>query len=268
MKRLLASALAVVCLASVSFAQEQTVRRVGDGREDRQIQKLSILMKSKILIQEDQPAGEIIDVVLSNGGCVEYLVASYEQKYYVIPYTVATVRYPDQVVFVDVAPAQFRKVQFFQRDSWPDLYAANYRSQVMTVFNVNVRDRSGPDRDRPDRDRDRPDRDRPDRDRNPGGTDRPGRDRDPGAPRDRNDRDNKDRDNKDRPDDRNRDERPTDPARPRPMPQNPRPGDAPADPPRPSPDASNRDADKPNPPRKEAPKPEQPPKPAPAPKSE
>ena len=257
MKRLLASALAVVCLASVSLAQEQTVRRVGDGREDRPIQKLSVLMKSKILIQEDQPAGEIVDVVLSNGGCVEYLVASYEQKYYVIPYTVATVRYPDQVVFIDVAPAQFKKVQFFQRDSWPDLYAANYRSQVLTVFNINVRDRSGPDRDRPDRNP--PDRDRPDRDRNPGDTDRPGRDRDPGTPRDRNDRDNKDRDDKDRP---------TDPARTRPMSPNPRPGDAPADPPRPSPDASNRDADKPNPPRKEAPKPEQPPKPAPAPKSE
>lgn len=263
MKRLLASALAVVCLASVSPAQEQTVRRVGDGREDRQIQKLSILMKSKILIQEDQPAGEIVDVVLSNGGCVEYLVASYEQKYYVIPYTVATVRYPDQVVFIDVAPAQFKKVQFFQRDSWPDLYAANYRSQLMTVFNVNVPDRSGPDRDRPDRDRDRPDRNDRDRpDRNSGDSDRPGRDRDSGTPRDRNDRDNKDR-----ADNPSRDDRATEPARPRPMPQNPRPGDAPADPPRPTPDASNRDADKPNPPRKEAPKPEQPPKPAPAPKS-
>jgi len=262
-------ALAVACLAGASPAQERTVRRVGDGRGDTKIQKMSVLMKSKVLIQEDQPAGQIVDIVLSDGGCVEYLVATHEQKYYAIPFAATTVRYPDQVVFIDMAPAQFRKVQFFQQDSWPDLYAANYRDEVFAVFNVNVRNRNdNPDRDRPDRNP--PDRDRPGRgDRD---NDRPGRE--PGAPRDRTDGD--------RPTDRNRDDRSTDPARPRPTPQTPptdrKPGDAPADPPRPSPDASDRDAAKPprpeakpakpEPPKATAPKPPRPEEPKPAPKEE
>ncbi|MDX1968384.1 MAG: hypothetical protein SFV23_14505 [Planctomycetaceae bacterium] len=102
------------------------------------VQKLSVLLKSKVLIQEDQPAGQVVDVVFSEGGCVDYVVVNYEQQYYAIPYSAVTMRYADQIVFVDVAPAQFRKVQFFSNTSWPDFYADTFRQQTFSTFAVKA----------------------------------------------------------------------------------------------------------------------------------
>lgn len=161
------SAVGLLVLSFAVSASAQTVRKVDAAGGGRQVQKLSVIMKSKVLIQEDQPAGQIVDVVLSDGGCVEYLVAQHDSKYYVLPYQAAEVRYADQVVFVDVAPTQFRQVQFFTQDRWPDVYATEYRQQVNTFFNVRV-DGDRDNRDRPrDNNRDAAPRDR--NDRNPAG---------------------------------------------------------------------------------------------------
>src|SRR5688572_15019673 len=64
--------------------------------------QLTTILKSKVVIQEDQPAGQVVDFVLSDGGCVEYVVASYDDQYYAIPYSAATVRFDDRLVFVDM----------------------------------------------------------------------------------------------------------------------------------------------------------------------
>jgi hypothetical protein len=110
-----------------------------------QVIKLSRILKSKVLIQQDQPAGIVTDVVLSDGGCVEYLVVSNEDQFYVVPYAATQVRYADQVVFLDMAPAQFQKVTYFSANSWPNLFAPAYRTQIYSFYglgapraNVNV----------------------------------------------------------------------------------------------------------------------------------
>lgn len=105
--------------------------------EDVKIQKISALMKSKVLIQEDAERGKIVDVVISDGGCVDYVVASYEDEYYVVPYSAVELRPANSVVYVDISPAQFREVHFFSGNSWPDLYASDFRQQVFTTFNVS-----------------------------------------------------------------------------------------------------------------------------------
>ena len=216
LKNSLLIGLTAVCLSSATApAQERVVRRVETTASGgREIHKLSVVMKSKVLIREDKPAGQIVDVVLSDGGCVEYLVATHEDKYYILPYQATEVRYADQVVFVDIAPAQFQKVQFFSQDRWPDVYSTEYRQQVNTVFNVRVdadsrtrvRDRS--DRDVNDRNRDRNDRNDPNREAG-----------------DRNERDPRGAANRDNParDARNRDDRDTAPRTDR----TPREGDRP-----------------------------------------
>jgi hypothetical protein len=174
--------------------------------------RLSAIMKSKILIQDDQSAGTVTDVVLSDSGCVDYVVASYEDQYYVIPYSAVNYRAADQVVFVDIAPAQFRRVQFFTGNNWPDFYASNYQQTVFSVFGVNNVRRDGPrstlkpnlDRDG-DRDGNRNregDRNR-DADRNRDGERNRDRDADRNRDRDSNtpakDRNKDDADNQDRP---------------------------------------------------------------------
>lgn len=134
----LAIGLAAVLTASGAFAQEETTVRTKTTTTTTGGQRFSVLLKSKVLIRDDQPAGQIVDVVFNEGGCVDYLVASYEDQYYVVPYSATQVRYADQIVFVDIAPTQFRKVQFFRGNNWPNFYANDFRTNVFTTFNVNT----------------------------------------------------------------------------------------------------------------------------------
>jgi hypothetical protein len=184
---------------------------------DVQVRRISNIMKTKVIIQDDKPAGEIVDVVYNDGGCIDYFVAAYDNRQYVVPFDAIQYRSADRVVFVDIAPAQFERVHFFTANQWPDFYAPGFRDQVFASFNIRAggrnrttfrqgtdvdvdvrnrdRDRDPADRNRdrdgaPDRNRDRdqaPDRNRPDatdRDRDrPGATDRD-RDR-PASPADR-----------------------------------------------------------------------------------
>jgi len=152
-----------------------TTTRSGSKTE---IQKISTIMKSKVLIQDDQNAGKVVDFVLSDGGCLDYIVASYEDDYYVIPFSAATLRYDDSVVFVDISRSTFRNLQFFSSNNWPDLHARSFQDKVFSSFNVSSTRREGQttfkretgtdrtDADRKDRDVDRKDRDvdRKDRD--------------------------------------------------------------------------------------------------------
>ncbi len=104
----------------------------------REVVKLSRMLKSKVLIQQDQPAGTVVDVVLSDGGCVEYIVAMHEDQYYVVPYSAGRYRHADQVFFVDIAPAQFQRVTYFSQDRWPDFYAPAYRNQVYSFYGLDA----------------------------------------------------------------------------------------------------------------------------------
>jgi hypothetical protein len=182
-----------------------------DVGRDGQIRRLSHVMKYKILIQDDQPAGQVVDFVLSDGGCIDYIVAVYDDRYYAIPYSAATVRYADSIVFVDLAPARFEQIQFFTADNWPDFYVPAYRNQVFSTFGVDVIRREGratfrgdiddaDDRIRRDDRRDLR-RDRRDDRRNRDDDDR---DADRDRARDRTDR-NRDRENRDEDRDRTRD---------------------------------------------------------------
>lgn len=103
-----------------------------------QVVRLSRILKSKVLIQQDQPAGTVTDVVLSDAGCVEYLVVSNEDQFYAVPYAATQMRYADQVVFLDMAPAQFQKVTYFGANNWPNLYAPAYRNQTYSFYGLGV----------------------------------------------------------------------------------------------------------------------------------
>ncbi len=186
--------LALFTAAGMATAQD----RAGANTE---VRRISNILKTKVIIQEDRPAGEIVDVVYSDGGCIDYYVAAYNDRHYAVPFDAVQYRAADRVVFIDVAPAQFERVNFFAANQWPDFYAPTFRDQVYASFNVraggrnrttfrgganvdvDVRDRER-DRDPANRDRtrnDAADRDRPSRSDN---ADRP--DRSDANDRDRN----------------------------------------------------------------------------------
>jgi hypothetical protein len=245
MLRPVSLACLIAAVAVVADAQERQLKPVAAGASVR-VTKLSSLMNSKILIQDDQAVGTVADIVLSDSGCVDYVVASYDNQQYVIPYSAVQYRNADRIVYIDITPAQFRKVQFFTGNQWPDFYASSYQQNVFSVFGVTNIRLDGP------RNSLKPDLDR-------------GRDRDGDRNRDDRDRDgdrNRNRDEQNR--DRNRD----DSARDRSKDPDAKPNPGVVDPPKTDPDAKKPIAPKPdvpktelpkaNPPKTELPKPEAP----------
>jgi hypothetical protein len=103
---------------------------------DVEVRRISNILKTKVVIQDNKPAGEIVDVVYNDGGCIDYYVASYNNQMYVVPFDVVQYRAQDRVVFVDIAPTAFQQVQFFSSNQWPNLYAPAFRNQVFSTFNV------------------------------------------------------------------------------------------------------------------------------------
>jgi hypothetical protein len=144
--------LAAAAMSGLTFAQETVpLRRPADGAirpvpagARVEVHRLSTVMKSKVVIQQDQPVGQIVDFVLNDGGCIDYVVASYEDQYYAIPYSAVVLRHTDRVVFVDISPAQFRKVTFFAANQWPDFTSTNYQQNVISVFGVSSIRNDGP----------------------------------------------------------------------------------------------------------------------------
>lgn len=152
-----AAALGLLGIAIPAGAEDrEVVEETTVSSDGTTVRRVTTVMKSKVIIQDDEPAGQVVDFVFSDGGCIEYIVASYEDEYYVIPYSAATMRYGQNIVFVDITPTQFRDVQFFGANNWPDFYASAYRQQVFTAFGVNAirNDVDGNGRGRDNRGRD------------------------------------------------------------------------------------------------------------------
>ena len=197
--------------AGLALAAASSPLRAQDAAANVEVRRISNILKTKVVIQENQPAGEIVDVVYNDGGCIDYYVASYDNRQYVVPFDVVQYRSADRVVFIDVGPAQFRQVEFFAPNQFPNVYAPAFRNSVYASFNVrggaNARSRTtlrqGTDVDVNvrDRDRDRTDVNTRDRDANMRDRDRnadpANRDRDTNADRDRPNREpNADRPNR------------------------------------------------------------------------
>lgn len=139
MLRSVSTACLVAAMTVAVGAQDQVVKPVPAGASVTTT-RLSTLMNAKILIQDDQAAGMVTDIVLSDSGCVDYVVATYNNQYYVIPYSAVTFRKADRIVYIDIAPTQFKRVTFFTGNNWPDFYATTYQQTVFNIFGVtNIR---------------------------------------------------------------------------------------------------------------------------------
>jgi len=130
-----AAGLLIAAVVAPAFAQEEAVKTSSAGSSVKVV-KLSTVLKSDVLIQEDQSAGRVVDIVMNDGGCVEYYIASYNDEYYAIPYSAIVWR--NNAVFVNITPAQFKSVQFFSSNNWPNFGAAAYRTKVFSTFGVNA----------------------------------------------------------------------------------------------------------------------------------
>jgi sporulation protein YlmC with PRC-barrel domain len=192
--------VAGVCLllagALPALAQER-IREERPATNGGAIRKASVLMGSKVAVQDGAALGEVVDLVINDSGCIDFLIVRHEEDYMVVPWSVTTfnVQRRSVVVNSNITRAKLRDVTF-TKDRWPNFYGGAFNRNLQSVWGERAlrRDyRGGPGapgtdrRDiRPGERRDvrpedrrevRPDNRRPDnprpRDREPGRTPAP-----------------------------------------------------------------------------------------------
>jgi hypothetical protein len=109
--------------------------------QETQIRRVTTVIGSGVRLQEGARYGEVQDVILNENGCVEYVVVAYEDRYVVVPWTIATVTYEDRVVTLDVTEQRLSQVTF-TRDQWRDITFSRVNQTVGKVFGANT-SRSG-----------------------------------------------------------------------------------------------------------------------------
>ena len=95
---------------------------------------LSDLLDAQVLLQNGDAVGDITDLVLGPRGNIQYAVATYNGRNYLIPYRGMTFNTADHTVQLTLTAEQFEEVQFFDGRNLPNLNSAPVRRQILTLF--------------------------------------------------------------------------------------------------------------------------------------
>jgi PRC-barrel domain len=151
-----AAALACGVLLAGSAAGQTTTQTRQVTSTTTTIHKGSVLTGATVVVQDGATIGRVEDFVISDGGCIDYVVVSYDGKFVLVPWGAATWS-ADRTVRVNVTREKFREVPTFTRDQWPNLQDTQYVQRVRTVFGVTESRYGDPNRRPLDRREDRRD---------------------------------------------------------------------------------------------------------------
>jgi hypothetical protein len=120
------------------------------------IHKGTVVMGANVVLQEGPAIGRVEDFVITDGGCIDYVVVSYNSKYVLVPWTVATWT-GDRAIRLNITETRFREVPTFTRDAWPNFSDTQYIQRVRTAWGVTDSRYGDPNRQPLDRRDDRRD---------------------------------------------------------------------------------------------------------------
>src|SRR5689334_8778059 len=122
--------------ADMVFGQAPVRTRETTTTSTTTIHKVSAVMGDNVVVSDGGTVGKVEDIVLSENGCVDYVVVSYENKYVLVPWGVTTWNVQDRTLRVNITKDRFTQVPTFTRDRWPSLTDSQYIGQVRTAFGV------------------------------------------------------------------------------------------------------------------------------------
>jgi hypothetical protein len=128
--------------------QVQREQRTGvreQGGSD--VRRASFVMKSRVMLSGDAAAGQVVDFILNDHGCIDYVVIDYQEKFLLVPYSVVDVDFHRHVIRLDITQERFRQIPTFTEREWSTVTEARFRNRVDTFFGVSTQ-REGADRDR------------------------------------------------------------------------------------------------------------------------
>jgi hypothetical protein len=100
------------------------------------IHKGTAVMGANLVLQDGATFGRVEDFVITDGGCIDYVVVSYESKFVLVPWSVMTWS-GDRAIRVNITRDRLRDIPTFTRDAWPNLHDTTYIQKVRTAWGVS-----------------------------------------------------------------------------------------------------------------------------------
>ena len=161
-------ACGLVLAASAQVQERTEIRTRADGATE--VRRISTVIGSPVQLQDGDRYGQVEDIVIGPSGCVEYVVIGYEDRFVVVPWSIATVQWADRAVVLDTRPQLLERVTFTRND-WERMNFRELNRTVGGVFDTgSIRQRrearegvreEAIERERDDADRPRREADRP-----------------------------------------------------------------------------------------------------------
>jgi hypothetical protein len=118
-------------LGGLSLAHAQQKK---ESRSKGEVRSISTVIGGNVQFAAGGNVGKIEDIVISDTGCIEYIVVAYHDRYVPIPWTVSTVVFDKRIVTIDMDQARFEEVPTFSRDEFTLLVQVDFREKVHTFF--------------------------------------------------------------------------------------------------------------------------------------
>lgn len=141
--RFLAGGLALSLLLAGGPARAQQVTRGrASGHSSTEVRRVSEVIGAHVRLQEGGEA-KVVDLVLNERGCAEFVVLSFNDRYVAVPYDFVTVDFAGRVVTVDVGADRLREAPAFDRDAFRVLAESRFRERVSRFFSDRSERRQG-----------------------------------------------------------------------------------------------------------------------------
>lgn len=125
--------------------QEKSTTRTEVRSEQRsrttEVRRVSAVVGGTVQISGGTSVGEIADIVITDDGCIDYVVVMYNDRYVPIPWAVTTVRFDDRVILVDIDQDRFDAIPTFTRNEFHVLADVEFTKKISKSFESTRRTR-------------------------------------------------------------------------------------------------------------------------------
>jgi len=106
-------------------------------RSSTDILRSSVMIGSTVNFQGGSSLGKVTDFVINDGGCVQYVVVSYQNRFVPVPWMATTYNSADRTLMLAIDQAQLGQIPTFAQYS--ELSNAQFGQKVNTFFKVDSR---------------------------------------------------------------------------------------------------------------------------------
>ena len=94
------------------------------------------LIGSKVYIQNNTAVGTIDDIVLSDAGVVEYLIAEANNQYFTVPFSAAKINIDNRTATLNMTPQTFQSVPTYTAETYPNYFDPTYRTTTYKYYDL------------------------------------------------------------------------------------------------------------------------------------